>query len=111
VSETEVDHVDITLWTSRETILIEIKTAGKAKECIREALGQLLEYNHHGEPGRFKAHELVIVGPEQSTQADKDYIHDLRQKYRLPIAYAKYDSTNGAVLGWTPGSAIIKRHY
>ena len=41
--------------------LYEIKTSPSAKQCIREAIGQLLEYAHFHNKDLLK--ELVVVGP------------------------------------------------
>lgn len=107
VSDTEEDCVDITLWKGRSKILLEIKTAPVARACIREALGQLLEYNHHGAPRLTKAHELVILGPASPTQKDIDYIRTLRAIYKLPVVYAKYDFADGMIHGWVPSSGQV----
>src|SRR5216683_3412248 len=63
----------------------EIKIAESARACIREALGQLLEYafwraGHAVTP-------LIIVG-EHGLDADaRAYLHRLRKKTKLPLQY------------------------
>lgn len=63
----------------------EIKTAGSAQACIRQALPQLLEYSYW--PGAQEAKRLVIVGePEQDDQA-REYMTLLRRRFSLPVYY------------------------
>lgn len=44
---------------SGKKIFFELKTAKTVKAAIREAMGQLLEYNHY--PNNNKADKLIIV--------------------------------------------------
>jgi hypothetical protein len=44
--------VDLSIQTSEGDVLFELKTAPTARTCIREALGQLLDYAHYAERGR-----------------------------------------------------------
>lgn len=67
--------------------IYEIKTYN-AKRCIREALGQLLEYNHY--PARPSSDILYVVGEEPLDKKDKQYLSFLREKYKLPIWYRQY---------------------
>jgi hypothetical protein len=53
--------VDIVVRNKAEIVFYEVKTATTAKQCIRLAIGQLLEYSHW--PNISKAQKLVIVGP------------------------------------------------
>ncbi len=63
----------------------EIKTALSPRACVREALGQLLEYAYW--PGAHQASRLVICG-ESSLDADgQTYIDELRRRFQLPISY------------------------
>lgn len=67
--------------------IYEIKTYN-AKRCIREALGQLLEYNHY--PKRESSDILFIVGEDPLDIEDKQYLSFLRETYNLPIWYRRY---------------------
>lgn len=53
----EAEFVDVTVRTPAGTTFFEIKTAVTAKACIREAVGQLLEYGHYAT--NIKANRLV----------------------------------------------------
>ena len=63
----------------------EIKTASTAKACIRQALGQILEYSYW--PGNQKAEKLVVVGAPSLDKDTTKYIEYLRNKFNLPIEY------------------------
>lgn len=65
----------------------EIKTTG-AKQSIREALGQILEYSHY--PNKNKAKKMYIVGPMAPDDDDKAYMQKLRDTYNLPLWYRWY---------------------
>lgn len=73
---------------SGEKHYFEVKTFN-AKQSIREALGQILEYAHY--PQKNNADKLFIVGLGKPTARDKEYIEFLRQTYNLPLWYRWYD--------------------
>ena len=63
----------------------EIKTARSPRDCIRQALGQLLEYTCW--PGSGSLVEMYVVGltaPDSRTLA---YLERLRGKFGLPVYY------------------------
>lgn len=84
----EKNFVDLTLREPSRITFFEIKTAVTAKACVREAVGQLLEYGHYAE--QSKASSLVVVGAATSTASDKAYLAHLRQLYSLPISYRRW---------------------
>lgn len=66
----------------------EVKTSS-AKQSIREALGQILEYSHYGHSsGRAK--KLYIIGPEEPDEKDIAYIKNLREMYNIPVWFRWY---------------------
>lgn len=80
--------------TTGEMHFFEIKTHS-AKENIREALGQILEYAHY--PAANRAKKLYIVGEIKPDKDDKDYLKQLRKLYNIPIWY-RYYSFNDDIL-------------
>lgn len=66
----------------------EIKTSS-AKQSIREALGQILEYSHYDHLST-RASKLYIVGPEKPDEKDAAYIKKLRGMYHLPLWFRWY---------------------
>lgn len=86
--EYEKDYVDLTLHEADRTTFFEVKTAITAKGCIREAMGQLLEYGHYAD--KTKANRLVVVGAANATPQDAKYLAHLRKLYRMPIGYRSW---------------------
>jgi hypothetical protein len=67
----------------------EIKTAMSARACIREALGQVLEYSYW--PGTQEAIRLIIVGEPELDDEARKYLAFLRQRFSLPVYYQQID--------------------
>lgn len=81
----EKGHVDIKAITNDgRWDYFEVKTYS-AKESIRLALGQILEYVHY--PNTKKAETMYIVGIEAPDEKDVQYLELLRNKYKLPVWY------------------------
>lgn len=64
------------------------------RKAIREALGQLLEYNFY--PGRTGVDHWVIILDRRATHEDVLYIHTLRQQFGLPMS-----------LGWSTSTGFM----
>ncbi len=77
--------VDIIVRHPKEYWFYEIKTAHTAKACIRQAIGQLLEYSYW--PKNQEASRLVIVGEPKIDQDGKQYIEKLKKNFALPVEY------------------------
>lgn len=67
----------------------EIKTASTARACIRQALGQILEYSYW--PGHQRAAKLIIVGLAVASAEEISYIDYLRNTFGLPLEYQSID--------------------
>ena len=65
--------------------LYEIKTALSAAACIREALGQVLEYAYW--PGCQEPKRIVICGEGRLEKDAKAYLRRLKEKFGLPLEY------------------------
>jgi hypothetical protein len=80
--------VDVTFKHAGKTHLAELKICygGNTRAAIRDALGQLLEYNHY--PPRSEAESWWLVLDNDPLRADRDYINVLRSKYTLPLTLA-----------------------
>ena len=81
-------YIDVAVRHNGEYTYYEIKTGLSAQSCIREALGQLLEYSHW--PGALPAARLVIVGEPNLDDTAKDYLETLREKYSLSLEYRQF---------------------
>lgn len=85
----EREYVDLQLDQDGVITLFEIKMAVTAKSCIREAIGQLLEYDIY--PSRKRRSQLVVVGTECSTDSDEAYVKYLRTEHAIPIYYMRWN--------------------
>ena len=81
--------IDIAVKVADSHIFYELKTANTAKECIREALSQLLEYAYY--PSNERASKLVVVAPVSLSQDSKSYLDKLRKLFNIPIFYQHFD--------------------
>jgi hypothetical protein len=82
-------RVDAAVQKDEKYTLYEIKTSNSVRQCIRDALGQLLEYAHFG--NGVNIDQLVVVSPFKAKKDVTDYIYTLREKYQLPIVYRQFD--------------------
>jgi len=89
----ERSHVDVTFSTDRGTYLAELKVCNGigARRGIREALGQLLEYNLY--PGRTKARNWMVVLDEEPSTEDLAFIKRVSKviRTRLYLAWTRGD--------------------
>ena len=84
----EEKYVDIMCKTiDGEWELFEIKP-DSPKYCIRNALGQLLEYSYY--PGRNKASKLIIIGEYHPSKDTKEYLLKIREEFGVPIYYQSF---------------------
>jgi hypothetical protein len=88
--------IDMIGWKGNKATFFEIKTYPCAKACIREALGQVLEYAMY--PGDSRADKLVIVSQNKTTASDQDYIQHLRQTLNLKLEYWAFDYETNTLL-------------
>ncbi|HCH44369.1 MAG TPA: hypothetical protein DEV63_08135, partial [Algoriphagus sp.] len=88
--------VDMIGWKGKKATFFEIKTYPNAKACIREALGQVLEYAMY--PADFRADKLVIVSQNKTLPSDQAYIKHLRKSLNLKLEYWAFDYEKKALL-------------
>lgn len=84
----EQNRVDVEFTDRAQLFRAELKTCYPVgtTRSIREALGQLLEYNHYG--GRRTADRWLIVLDEEPNHSDKQFIDRLRSVLGLPLTLA-----------------------
>lgn len=63
----------------------EIKTALTPRACLREAIGQLLEYGFW--PGGQEPARFIVVGESPIDDNGQEYLRRLRKRFSLPIEY------------------------
>lgn len=83
----EKNYIDLVarIKSSDEFIFFEIKTAFDARLCIRQALGQLMEYSFFPECDNAKL--LIVVGTGDSTPSIRKYEELLRTRFNINIRY------------------------
>jgi hypothetical protein len=84
-------RVDVVVRQGTEYWFYEIKTALSPRACIREAVGQLLEYAFW--PGGQAAFRLIVVGETAIDAEGEDYLRRLRKEFSLPIEYEQIHAT------------------
>lgn len=77
------NQVDVMVQTPEGFWFYEIKTGTTARACIRQALGQILEYAYW--PGNQAACRLVIAGEPPLDAAGTTYLEKLRKDFQLPM--------------------------
>jgi len=87
--EAQRDFRDIILTTSNRRVLIEIKASQDARQAIRDAFGQLLDYAYF-DTGLRKMYELFIVGRGALTLETQSYLDRLRNRFGLEVNYRQY---------------------
>jgi hypothetical protein len=77
--------VDVVAKVGEELWFFEVKTASSVRQCLREAIGQLLEYALW--PGAVLPTKLVVVGEPLSTPESVAYLEALNTSFPIPIEY------------------------
>lgn len=87
-AERERSQIDMRFNLGRRIALVEFKVAynGNTKAAIREALGQVLEYNHY--PGRGCNDLWFLVLDVAPSADDLAFIEALRMKLSFPLILA-----------------------
>ena len=85
----EKGRVDIKAITNENTChYFELKTCN-AKQSIRLALGQILEYAYF--PENELAEKLIIIADDKPSENVVKYLNHIRSKFDLPISYRYFD--------------------
>ncbi len=86
-------YIDVAVLQGDEYTYYEIKPGLSAQSCIREALGQLLEYSYW--PGAQRDARLIVVGEAPLDKHAKAYLETLRKRFSLPVEYRQFDMGSG----------------
>jgi hypothetical protein len=78
-------RIDVVVHTKEKLIYYEIKVGSCIRTCIREAIGQLLEYSYW--PSTRIPSELVIVGEAENTGESKQYLSLIGSKIGIKLSY------------------------
>jgi len=77
--------VDVVVRQKNDYWFYEIKTALTPRACLREALGQLLEYAFW--PGAQEPTRLIVAGETALDKEGAGYLRLLKERFSLPIEY------------------------
>ncbi len=86
----EENFVDIVVTIRNTTELIEVKPYNSATQCIREGLGQLLNYYHKHYSNR-KNVTLIIFGNKEPNADDKTFIKFIQSTLNLKFRYDSWE--------------------
>jgi hypothetical protein len=78
-------NIDLVVRQEEKYWFYEIKTYHSPRACIREAIGQLLEYAFWS--GSKEVTRLIIAGEVKLDSEGEQYLQTLRNRYSLPIEY------------------------
>lgn len=88
----ETQYIDMVLITLDKKTYYEIKTHSKVIYCLREAIGQILQYCYYQKADTYPfADELIIIGEPIPNEYDIKYLQILRKKYNLNLFYQYFD--------------------
>lgn len=80
------NRIDIVVKKPDDSYLFyEVKTGSSAKSCIRQGIGQLLEYAYWNNSG-FNA-TMIIAGEYEIDKTTSNYIRFMKNKLNIPISY------------------------
>lgn len=77
--------IDVVVEREGGSWFYEVKTASTARQCIREALGQLLDYALW--PGAPRPARLIVVGEELPDEEVARYLEALNAQFPIPLDY------------------------
>jgi hypothetical protein len=80
-------RIDAVVRTDAGYIYFEIKVGQSLQACIRDAIGQLLEYSFW--PGSQQAASLVIVGEPSLDNESRAYLKRLQETFSIPVKYRR----------------------
>lgn len=83
------NRIDAVVKKNEDYIFYEVKTASTVKNCIRQAIGQLLEYGFLARPE--DASKLVVVGEPDINEKSRKYLTFLNDELNIPIEYLSID--------------------
>jgi len=91
----EREQIDATFEVGGQEFLVEFKIAymGNTKRAIREALGQILEYNHY--PPRIGHDQWLLILDSAPCEKDVAFLRRLRETFGFPLT-----------LGWKADTAF-----
>ena len=88
-------RVDLVVRNGNKYIYYEIKTSPIIRDCLRDAIAQLIEYSYW--PGGNEAETLIVISENPLTPDARNYLMMLRERFHLPIYYQHFDQEQGSL--------------
>lgn len=82
-----LNRIDVVVKNNQEYYFYEVKTANTARDCIRDAFGQLLDYCYY--PKRRNAAKIFVVGESAPDSDSKAYLNFTKSEFNIPIDYVR----------------------
>jgi hypothetical protein len=86
-------EIDFVIERSEGRIFAELKVSARVTTCVREAIGQLLEYGYFGM--RDTPLELWVIGTGKCTARELAYLERLRTQLGIGLYYRRFDEAHG----------------
>lgn len=80
--------IDVVVRQNNEYWFYEIKTSLSSRICLRQAIGQLLEYAFW--PNAQNATRLIVIGESALDKEGEKYLEALRERFSLTIEYEQF---------------------
>lgn len=74
------------MQNNTELFFYEVKPYSTAYRCIREAIGQLLDY-YHSNPNKNKEIHLRVVGSAEIKKSDEIFIQFIKKSLNISFDY------------------------
>ena len=81
--------IDLVVQAGGELWFYEVKTGTSVRHCLREAIGQLLEYALW--PGATLPARLIVVGEGAPTAESEAYLTALNERFPIPLEYEQFE--------------------
>ncbi len=85
----ERNRIDAKRETNSNIFIYEIKPFESVYACIRDGIGQLLDYSHLQKSKKDK--KVIIVGPNEPEQRDIEFINAIKKVLQIPFSYIAFD--------------------
>ena len=79
------NRIDVVVKNGQECYFYEVKIANTARDCIRDAFGQLLDYCCY--PAKRNATKIFVVGEPDLDSYTDEYLKFINKEFNIPISY------------------------
>lgn len=86
IIQTERNYIDIVRQSDSALFYYEVKPYSTAYNCIRAAMGQLLDY-YHSNPNKKREIHLLVVGSARIKKSDKKFIEFIKENFSISFDY------------------------